>query len=58
MSDSIPAQRSVFQFPWSRAGGRDTYEQTEYAALIAELQAARAREDALLQEKSDLLQRQ
>ena len=37
---------------------RDTHEQTEHDALIAELQAARAREKALLREKSDLLQRQ
>jgi two-component sensor histidine kinase len=58
MSDSIPTQESLFQFPWSRAGKRDTYEQTRHAALIAELQAARAREDALLRDKSDLLQRQ
>ena len=58
MSNSISARESVFGFPWSRARKRDTYEQTEYAALIAELQAARAREDALLHEKSDLLQRQ
>ena len=58
MSESISGRESVFQFPRSRVRQRDTYEQTEYAALIAELQAARAREDALLREKFDLLQRQ
>lgn len=56
MSDSISGRESVFQFSRSRARGLNTYEQTEQ--LIAELQAARAREDALLREKSDLLQRQ
>jgi len=58
MSDSISGRESVFQFPWSRARGLNTYEQTEHAALIAELQAAHAREKILLREKSDLLQRQ
>jgi two-component sensor histidine kinase len=52
------AQEAVFQFPWSRAAERDTYEQAQYAALIAELQAARAREEAWLREKSDLFRRQ
>jgi hypothetical protein len=41
MSDSISGRESVFQFPWSRARRRDTYQQTEYAALIAELQDLR-----------------
>jgi two-component system, sensor histidine kinase PdtaS len=58
MSDSISSREPVFQFPWNRARERNTDEQTEYAALIAELQAARAREDTLLREKFDLLQRQ
>ena len=58
MSDSISAQESVFQFPWSRAGERDTYQRAQHAALIAELQAARAREEAWLREKSDLFRRQ
>jgi two-component system, sensor histidine kinase PdtaS len=58
MSDSILANVSAFQFPRSRAGERDTYEQAQYTALIAELQATRAREDALLREKSELLHRQ
>ena len=58
MSNAMSAQEPAFQFPWSRARKRDTYEQTEYAALIAELQAARERENALLIEKSNLLQRE
>ena len=58
MSDSISAQESVFQFPWSRASERDTYEQAQHVALIAELQAVRAREEAWLREKSDLFRRQ
>jgi two-component system, sensor histidine kinase PdtaS len=58
MSDSISVVDSVFQFPRNRAGERDTYEQAQYAALIAELLATRAREATLLREKSDLLQRQ
>jgi two-component system, sensor histidine kinase PdtaS len=58
MGDSISAQESVSQLPWSRAGARNTYEQAQNAALIAELQAARARERAWLREKSDLFRRQ
>jgi len=55
MSNSVSAKHSVFRLPWARAVRR---EQTQYDALTAELLAARAREDALLREKSDLLQRQ
>ena len=55
MSDSVSAKESVFWFPWRRAVRR---EQTQYDALNAELVEARAREDALLREKSDLLRRQ
>jgi len=51
-------QEAVFQFPWRRAGERDTFEPAQHAALIAELQAARAREEAWLREKSDLFRRQ
>jgi len=58
MSDSILMQEAVFQFPWRRAGERDTFEPAQHAALIAELQAARAREEAWLREKSDLFRRQ
>jgi len=58
MSDSISFIDSVFQFPRGRADERDTYEQAQYAALVAELLATRAREATLLREKSDLLQRQ
>jgi two-component system, sensor histidine kinase PdtaS len=55
MSNSVSAKHSVFRLPWARAVRR---EQTQYDALNAELVAARAREDALLLEKSDLLRRQ
>ena len=58
MSDSISAEEFVFQFPWKRAVRHDTYDQTRYDALSAELRAARAREGAWLREKSDLLRRQ
>ena len=58
MSDSISGREFVFQFPWSCGRAHNTRDHPEHAALIAELQAARAREDALLREKSDLLQRQ
>jgi len=57
MSDSILMQEAVFQFPWRRAGERDTFEPAQHAALIAELQAARAREEAWLREKCDLFRR-
>jgi two-component system, sensor histidine kinase PdtaS len=55
MSISVSAKESVFWFPRARAIRR---EQTQYDALSAELLAARAREEALLREKSDLLRRQ
>ena len=58
MSDTISARESVFQFPWERAVGRDTREHGQYDALTTELQAARAREEAWLREKSEFLQRQ
>jgi two-component sensor histidine kinase len=58
MSDSVSAQETVFQFPWGRAVERDSRRQKRHDALTAELQAARARENAWLREKSDLLQRQ
>ena len=58
MSDTILAREFVFQFPWERAVGRDTRERAQYDALTAELQAARAREEAWLREKSEFLQRQ
>jgi two-component system, sensor histidine kinase PdtaS len=58
MSVSKSIQEAPFQFPWSQVTERDTHEQIQYTALIAELQATHAREDALLREKSDLLQRQ
>jgi len=55
MSISVSAKESVFWFPRARAVRR---EQTQYDALTAELLAARAREEALLCEKLDLLRRQ
>jgi two-component sensor histidine kinase len=58
MSNSISTEESAFQFPWGSAVGVDTRTQTPHEALIAELQAAHAREKVLLREKSDLLQRQ
>ena len=58
MSDSMSGRASVFQFPWSRSRESYAYEQAQSAALIAELQAARVREHALLRDKADLLQRQ
>jgi two-component sensor histidine kinase len=58
MSNSISTQESAFQLPWGSAVGLDTRKQTPHEALIAELQAAHAREKVLLREKSDLLQRQ
>ena len=57
MSDSIYAQRNVFQFPGRRAIERDARRQTQYDAISSELQAALAREKAWLRDKSDLLQR-
>ena len=57
MSDSIYVQGTVLRFPGGRAVERDTRRQTQYDAIISELQAARAREKAWLREKSDLLQR-
>jgi two-component system, sensor histidine kinase PdtaS len=54
MSDSISAQETILQFPW----GRGALEETWHDALTAELQVARARENAWLRERSDLLRRQ
>ncbi len=49
---------TAFQFPAWHARGGDILEQTQCEALTAELQAARARTNELLQERADLLQRQ
>ena len=57
MSDSIYARENVIQFPVRRAVKRDARPQTQYDALIDQLQAAHAREKVWLREKSDLLQR-
>ena len=48
----------LFTFPWQRVVDRTPHEQTIFDGLIAELNAARAREATLLLEKADLLQRQ
>jgi hypothetical protein len=56
MSDSIYARENVIQFPVRRAVKRDARRQTQYDALIDQLQAAHAREKVWLREKSDLLQ--
>jgi two-component system, sensor histidine kinase PdtaS len=57
MSDSVLTREIEFQFPLGHAVERDTRERTGYDALAAELQAVRARENAWLREKSDLLKR-
>jgi two-component sensor histidine kinase len=58
MSDSILARESALLFPWRSAVGFDARKQAQHDALIAELHAAHAREEAWLREKSDLLRRQ
>ena len=57
MGISISSQEPVFQFPRSQAVEPDRIDRRRYDALVAELQASLAREDALRDEKSDLLQR-
>jgi two-component system, sensor histidine kinase PdtaS len=57
MSDTISAHETVFPFPWGRAVEGDSRQRTLHDALTAELQAARARENVWLREKSELLQR-
>ncbi len=51
-------QRFAIPFPWGRAASRDRRAQFGYDALAAQLQAALAREEVSLREKSDLLKRQ
>jgi len=58
MSDTIPTPEPVFRFPWGGWVWLDSREQKLQDTLAAELQAARAREEALIREKSDLLARQ
>jgi len=58
MSNSIPAQEPLFQFPSSQMAERNAVDQRQYDILMAELQASLAREDALRKERSDLWQRQ
>jgi two-component sensor histidine kinase len=58
MSDSTLARESTFSFPWWRTVTRDAIDQSRYNALTAELQSSLARENALREEKNELLQRQ
>src|SRR5580658_10556993 len=58
MSVPMSAKESVFHFPSGGWFWIDTHAQRERDALTAELKASLAREDALLREKSNLLQRQ
>jgi two-component system, sensor histidine kinase PdtaS len=55
MTNSVSVKDTAFWLPWARVARRD---ETQYDALTVELRAAHAREEALLREKSDLLQRQ
>jgi hypothetical protein len=50
MSDSIYAGENVIQFPVRRAVKRDARRQTQYDALIDQLQAAHSREKVWLPE--------
>ncbi len=58
MGNSISARESIFQLPRWGAIGSNRRAQQQREALTADLQAALAREEALLCEKCDLLQRQ
>jgi two-component sensor histidine kinase len=58
MSGSISAREPLFKFPKWHTVERDLIDRKQYDALAAELQTARVRADALLREKTDLLQRQ
>lgn len=57
MPNTHSTNQPSFQFPWWRATARDPREQKELDALTAEVLAGRAREDTLLREKVELLQR-
>ena len=35
MSDSVTTEKTVFQFPWGRAVGRDSRKQTRHDVLTA-----------------------
>jgi len=58
MSNSISADERVFRFPDRRTVVRNLIDHSRYDTLEAELQASLAREQALRDEKHDLLQRQ
>jgi two-component sensor histidine kinase len=55
---SIASADSLIAFPPGGIGGQDAREQNQYQALVAELQASRAREAALLRDKHELSHRQ
>jgi len=58
MSDSIFARDSAQVSPWRSAVAPNARKEVLQEALIAELRSARAREEAWLREKSELLRRQ
>jgi two-component system, sensor histidine kinase PdtaS len=58
MSSSISARESLYQLPSWQTVERNLIDRRQYDAVVAELQAALKREDALRDEKTDLLRRQ
>jgi two-component system, sensor histidine kinase PdtaS len=58
MSSSISAREPVFRFPKWLTVERNLIDRRQYDALVGELQASLAREDALRDEKTNLLQQQ
>lgn len=58
MSSSISGREPLFRFPKWQTVKRNLIDRRQYDALAAELQASLAREEALRDEKTNLLQRQ
>jgi len=58
MSSSIAGREPLFRFPGRQTVERQPFDQSRYDALVSELQASLAREQALRDEKRDLSQRQ
>ena len=58
MSNTIFAREPIFRFPQWRTVERSTIDQKQYDALASELQASLSREEALLDDKRKLSQRQ
>ncbi len=54
MSDTIPTREPAFKTPWGGWLWFAAHKRKQKDAMAAELQAARAREEALIREKSDL----